>query len=103
MIDITQFNKLTELEEIEKAVFVTRTLGNGRTMRCRVEAHRDPRGRYSTTVYRELEIIVQPSEIANGKQLPPERCTIWVREPAPWTDRPTADDAIKQLFSLWEN
>jgi len=44
----------------------------------------------------------KPSDIENGKPVATRDATIWVRVDAPWTDRNTADDAIKQLLSLWE-
>src|SRR5690242_11132095 len=98
MLDVSAFTKISEYEEVEKVVYLTR-LGH----RHRVEAVHSGRGKYRTIVYRELDVIVQPSEIKDGERLSPEHHTIWVRESAPWTDRQSADAAIAQLLSLWES
>jgi hypothetical protein len=98
-MDIAPFDRISELEEVEKVVYLTRTSKDGKhENRYRVEAVRDHNGKY-----RELSVIVQPSEIADGQRLAPEEATIWVRDnQAPWTDRDSAEGAIKHLLSLWQ-
>lgn len=92
--------KITDLEVVEKIAYFIRTLDGGRTQSFRVEAVRGASGTYFTLVYQMLEAILQPAEIAAGKQLPPQHESIWVRFDAPWTSRASADEAIEQLISL---
>jgi hypothetical protein len=102
MLDVSSFDRIKDFEEVEKVVYFHREpQGGGPTISYRVEAVRATDGRYSTRVYRDLDVIVQPSEIRNGVQLDAHQATIWVRDTdAPWTHRDSADDAIKQLLSL---
>jgi hypothetical protein len=103
MLDVSPFKQITEFEEAEKVVYFNReSKDDNRTTRYRVEAMHDHRGKYSALVYRQLDVIVQPSEIADSKRLQPQHVTIWIRDDAPWTERDSADDAIKQLLSLWD-
>ena|SRR5882724_204177 len=103
MLDVSSFKRITEFEEVEKVVYLNRQWKDGsRTNRYRVEAIRDGKGKYSTVVYRQLDVIVQPSEIADSKRLEPQHATIWIRDEAPWTHRDSVDAAISQLLSLWE-
>jgi hypothetical protein len=103
MLDVSAFRKISEYEEVEKVVYLVRTLANGHTVSCRVEAVRDSKGKYSTRAYEQMSVILQPSDIEDGKQIPTQHQTIWVSANAPWTHRDTADAAIAQLLSLWES
>jgi len=102
MLDPSQLDQILDFEEVEKVVYLTRTSKDGKhANRYRVEAVRDLKGNYGTVVYRQLDVTIQPSEITDGQQLKSQRERIWVHEAAPWTDRQSADDAIRQLLSLW--
>jgi len=101
--DLSKFDQILDLEEVEKVVYLTHASKDGKHVnRYRVEAVRDTKGNYSTVVYRQLDVIIQPSEITDGQQLKPQRERMWVHQAVPWTDRQSADDAIRQLLSLWK-
>jgi hypothetical protein len=70
MLDVSSFDRIKDFEEVEKVVYFHREpKGGGPTISYRVEPVRATDGRYSTRVYRDLDVIVQPSEIRNGVQL----------------------------------
>jgi len=102
MLDTSSFKRVSQFEEVEKVVHFNLKEGT-RMTRYRVEAVRHADGKYSTIGQRELEVIVQPAEVADSKQLPAQHETIWVDAHLPWTHRDSADAAIAQLLSLLES
>lgn len=71
--------------------------------RIRIEALKDCRtGRYTTRAYLEEAVTLQPTfPQTNGSfDRSPEEFSVWVNYELPWTDRDTAEQAIKQSLGF---
>ena len=69
----------------------------------RIEAVRRPghTPEYSTRGYIEESVVLQQSDIKDGKyERPPQTMSVWVDYSVPWTSRDSADAAIEQALQL---
>jgi hypothetical protein len=89
--------KITERYVIEKTVELCVEIAE-RTEVLRIEALLDTStGRYTTRGY--VQVDISPSFAYPG-QMVDRNISIWASYSLPWTDRPTADEAIQQAVSL---
>lgn len=102
MIELSRFQQFSGLEVVEKVIYLTRTQSDVSSDFLRIEAVHNGQGKYSTRVSRLADVILQPSDIEDGEAVPERHESVWVAVDAPWTDRPSADEAIMQLLSLMD-
>jgi hypothetical protein len=97
-----RYPKCSEFYIVEKAVIVVTKIG-GFDRQLRIEALRRPGHprEYSTRGYILESVILQQSDIKDGKyEHKPQMMDVWVEYNVPWTDRDSADAAIAQALSL---
>lgn len=90
-------DQFSEIDEVVKVQYVTRD-----SERYRIEALRSEDGSFSTKVFRQLAVHLQPSEIRNGQDVPAEEFLTWVEfHGVPWSRANSAEEAIRLLLSNW--
>ena len=73
------------------------------TKSIRIDALRDERtGRYKTKAYVLEDVTVQPTYPRTGSEFDskPENVRVWIGYDLPWTDRETAEDALRQALGF---
>ena len=88
----------SEAYAVEQAIEVVVIIGE-EPGTIRIDALHDLKtGRYSTRAYREEHVTLQPTYPQSGEKFVrhPEEMRIWVDFDLPWTDRDTAEGAIRQ-------
>ncbi|MGY3130872.1 hypothetical protein ACVWZM_001554 [Bradyrhizobium sp. USDA 4501] len=101
-MNLDKFKPVIESYTVEKTIEVVWDHPDGTTDRFRIEALRNHEtGKYTTTVYRDTDIVIQPSTL-DDHVVDPRNGRVWVNAQFPWTQRDTADAAIEQCLSLIE-
>lgn len=102
-MNLEKFKLVRESCTVEKIIEVVWEHPDGSTDRFRIEAMRyHETGKYSTTVYRDMDVVLQPSAFDEDDVVAPTTGRVWVNAQFPWTQRDTADAAIEQCLSLME-
>jgi hypothetical protein len=101
MYDENLHSFCNEFYTVEKVIEVVVNLG-GQSRRVRISALRDPKGKFSTRAQIEEDITVQPTYPQSNGQFTnkPVSHRVWVVLDFPWTDRTTADDALRQALGF---
>ncbi|MGB5874480.1 MAG: hypothetical protein WBH56_12225 [Bacteroidota bacterium] len=102
MYDKSAHSFCDEFYIVEKTIEVVVNI-KGESETIRIDAMKNEKtGKYCTRAYRDEQLTVQPTyPKTEGKyDRNPEDCRIWVDYDLPWTDRNTANEALRQAIDL---